>query len=423
MKRVALAIVLLLGGIHAAAAQFNGCPSGPCGGLRGFGSSGAGFGPSGAAAFVPTGVVFDGDSITAGLGTNTEPFPTFFSTLTTVRNSNVGVSGDTFATRDTNYAAVVAPLYGVGLRDAVFILAGTNDIANAGATDLTLRTIAQSYCGKARATGYKVYIGTIIARSDAGWNGTKEGYRTAYNTWLKANFASFADGVIDFDAIPQSQNPADTTYFQTDLVHPTNALAQLFADAVRTKFSLAVSTFAFNASIPIGTATLASNNKSALTTSQPTTVLGNTQIVGKKFFTVKADTVGNFNGVGVGISAATGAPGFDGNKSIATYNSSGAFVNGSSTGSTFTFVSGDLVSVVVDEPNARIWFTKDGVAFFGLSGSLTKAQVEAGTGAFNLAPMKALGNLFPVVGSVTNSGHKARTEAFPVIPPSGYTQL
>lgn len=47
MKRLALATVLLLSGIYAAAAQFNGCPPGLCGKIGGFGNSGGGFGPSG----------------------------------------------------------------------------------------------------------------------------------------------------------------------------------------------------------------------------------------------------------------------------------------------------------------------------------------------------------------------------------------
>lgn len=50
MKRLALAIILLLGGIYAAAAQFNGCPPGLCGSSGGFGNSGGGFGPGGSAA-------------------------------------------------------------------------------------------------------------------------------------------------------------------------------------------------------------------------------------------------------------------------------------------------------------------------------------------------------------------------------------
>lgn len=65
MKRIALAIAILLGGIYAAAAQFNGCPPGLCGNSGGFGNSGSGFGPSGGvAAPAPTGkiLLIDGTS-------------------------------------------------------------------------------------------------------------------------------------------------------------------------------------------------------------------------------------------------------------------------------------------------------------------------------------------------------------------------
>lgn len=50
MKRVFLAIILLLSGIYAAAAQFNGCPPGFCnssGGIGNTGGSGGGFSPGG----------------------------------------------------------------------------------------------------------------------------------------------------------------------------------------------------------------------------------------------------------------------------------------------------------------------------------------------------------------------------------------
>lgn len=377
----------------------------------------------GVAAVVPLGIVFDGDSITAGQSANTVPYPTYFSTLTAVRNKNLGVGGQTMSTMNTNYAANVAPLFATGLRDTLSILAGTNDIP-AGATDLTLRATIQSYCGKARTTGFRVYVGTIISRNDAGWNATLEGYRVAYNTWLKANYASFCDGVIDFDATPQSTDPSNTTWFQ-DGLHPTNALAELFAGAVRSRLSVPLSSFAFNPTVPTGSATFSNSNKVFLTTALNTTVLGTTTVVGKKVFALALDLYGNYGMIGIGVNTPTNSAGFDGNKSIANFSNGNVYQNSSIVAAGVNFISPPLnmIAAVVDEPSSKLWFTADGVTFFGAGGSFTKAQVEAGTGAFDLSVIKAQGALYPVAGSFQLAGLKWRTEAYPAIPPAGYTQL
>lgn len=53
MKLFFLAIILLLGSIYAAAAQFNGCPPGFCRAGTSMGNSGGGFGPSGGGGAAP----------------------------------------------------------------------------------------------------------------------------------------------------------------------------------------------------------------------------------------------------------------------------------------------------------------------------------------------------------------------------------
>jgi len=53
MKRIFLAVFLLLSGIYTAAAQFNGCPPGFCRSGAGMGNSGGGFGPSGGSGVAP----------------------------------------------------------------------------------------------------------------------------------------------------------------------------------------------------------------------------------------------------------------------------------------------------------------------------------------------------------------------------------
>jgi lysophospholipase L1-like esterase len=187
--------------------------------------------------FTVLGVVFDGDSITQGVATNTASFPSQFSANTGISTTNDGLSGDTLATMVSQYAARIAPLYNASTKNTLFMLGGTNDLGNDGKTDTDLKTSVQSYASQARATGYKSVIGTIPPRSDSGWTGTMEGYRIAYNSWLLSNWRSFADGIVDIAAIPEAQDTTSTLYYQ-DKLHPTNRLARAFAEKIRTIFRL-----------------------------------------------------------------------------------------------------------------------------------------------------------------------------------------
>lgn len=194
----------------------------------------------------PLGVVFEGDSITQGIGSNTASYPAQFSTNTGQTISNSGNSGDTMATMLSAYAGSVAGLYNASTKNTLCLNGGTNDIGNAGQTDLQLRTTIQSYCSAARATGYKIIVSTITPRSDAGWDVTKEGYRTAFNTWLRSTYATFSDGLIDYD---QALLGTDLTnpYLWQDQLHPHNTISRVMAELVRTRFALA---YVPNDSIP-----------------------------------------------------------------------------------------------------------------------------------------------------------------------------
>lgn len=182
------------------------------------------------------GFVTDGDSITAGTGENTAPWPMQLAASTGLPLSNVAVSGDTLSARNVQYATIVAPLYNATSKNVVTISAGVNDLRS-GVNDLGLRTLIQSYCGKARATGFKVFASTLIPVADGLWTTQMETYRVAYNSWLLANYSSFCDGVIDFASIPQWLPVVNGFYYQ-DLLHPTNTAAWLMAEKARNKFGL-----------------------------------------------------------------------------------------------------------------------------------------------------------------------------------------
>lgn len=182
------------------------------------------------------GLVVDGDSIPAGIGTNTG-YPGLFTHNTGVPVINMAASGKLLSAMYTDYATQVAPRFS-STYNTLLITGVSNDIA-AGSSAASIETTIQNYCAAARATGYLVYVVTCISRNDGPlWASTYETVRQTYNTWVRANWASFSDGIIDFDSITQLSNPNDTTYFQ-DLVHPTNLGASLMASYLQTQLGVA----------------------------------------------------------------------------------------------------------------------------------------------------------------------------------------
>nr|QDP20670.1 hypothetical protein FNV92_00225 [Bradyrhizobium cosmicum] len=187
---------------------------------------------------MPNGVVFSGDSITQDIVGNVS-FPDQFTANTGRANINIGQSGDTAADANTNYSSQIAPSYNASTSSVIVFLYGTNDIQALGHTDVQLRSDLTSLVGKARATGYYAAIGTLLPRNDVGngWNSTMEGYRVALNTWLRANWQTFANGLVDFGAIAELQDPNDFHF--ADAVHPTDRGKRPMAELVRTRFGIA----------------------------------------------------------------------------------------------------------------------------------------------------------------------------------------
>lgn len=396
-------------------------------GFSRLGAAGKGKFSAGVPAAKPSGFVMDGDSITAGQGVSVA-YAKYFMTLTGVcAATSVAVSGQRLAAMDTNYAANVAPLFNT-TRSSVAIMGGTNDIGFDGATDLTLRTYIQSYAAKARATGFKIYPITILSRNDASWNGTKEGYRAAFNSWLKANFASFADGVIDLDSVPESQDPSNLTYYQ-DGLHPTDALDRLLAAKMQSTFGYVTQVLAFTTTPIVGTGTVSDSNRVSLTSSATATFITPPAIIGKKVFGLTLDVApGAFAVMGIGIGSAAAAIGMDGSKSIGYFSNGGVFLNSANiAGGAVSYTAGNATSTVgfvIDQTNNKAWVTSGtNDIYTGTVASLTKAQVEAGTSGFNIAAITALGSIFPMAGSQTTLGQKWRVSAFPGDIPIGYTSL
>ena len=186
--------------------------------------------------------IIDGDSIAAGynsIGGNAysrlaEPLLTYPIAMT-----NMGWYGQTLSSCQSNYSNTAAPYFVTGANNILSIAAGSNDFIN-NATAATVETSLSNYCSGAKATGFKVLVGTILPRNDA--SGAQDTARQAYNTWVRGNWQTIADGIMDFDGNSniggaQSQS-TNTTYYNADAIHPNatghGVMANIAAAAVNT---------------------------------------------------------------------------------------------------------------------------------------------------------------------------------------------
>jgi lysophospholipase L1-like esterase len=124
-------------------------------------------------------------------------------------------------------------------RNVLVIWGGTNDM-NAGATGAATYANLVAYCNARRAAagaaGLKIVVLTTIARtltaiSDAQF----EIDRLAYNALIRANYATFADALVDIATDTHFDAPADTndTTYYVDKTHLTVAGYAIVAAAVK----------------------------------------------------------------------------------------------------------------------------------------------------------------------------------------------
>lgn len=109
------------------------------------------------------------------------------------------------------------------------VLIGTNDCA-AGTAAATSNAALKSFCQARQATGWTVVVCTILAYNSS--FGT-EAIRLAYNAQIVADWATFADKLVDLGAdarIGVTGAELNATYFQGDQVHPTAAGAGVIAE-------------------------------------------------------------------------------------------------------------------------------------------------------------------------------------------------
>jgi lysophospholipase L1-like esterase len=117
-------------------------------------------------------------------------------------------------------------------------LGGTNDLGIAGVTgdgvsNTTLQTRVTNWSANRKTAGYNTtYVATLAKRGSLAWNSTCEGYRVAYNSWVRANEGVLFDYAIDIDANAAFDDFTDPTYYDADQLHWTQAGRQVVADLI-----------------------------------------------------------------------------------------------------------------------------------------------------------------------------------------------
>jgi len=121
-----------------------------------------------------------------------------------------------------------------GRDNVLVVVEGTNSLIASGAVRSTIQTTLQSYCTARQTAGWKVVVTTLLPRRVvAGNNQSFEADRVAFNTWLRSNYTTFADGLADPAAIASIGAPGaetNTTYYETDQTHLKDAGSALLAD-------------------------------------------------------------------------------------------------------------------------------------------------------------------------------------------------
>lgn len=129
-----------------------------------------------------------------------------------------------------------------GDRRVTFVFKGTNDMCLAGRTPVQLYADLQSYCASVRSGGGLVVVATLLPRTAYGPSSAAN--FDTYNADVRANWATFADGFVDYASHPimGAAGAASNTTLYLDGLHPTpygnSLLAAAAAPEINRVFAL-----------------------------------------------------------------------------------------------------------------------------------------------------------------------------------------
>lgn len=181
-------------------------------------------------------VVTDGNS----LSTTTTYQPPLLTLLgTTYSIDSFGVGGQTTVGMTADAVTQIDPYIAFGAyaaRGALIAWEGTNDIAVDDADLATMQSRWSTYFAARAAAGWntngnKLIAMTIIARGT--FSGAQATRAADFNTWLRANYSTYATHLVDLAADSRMQNSSDLTYYNVDTVHLTATGYSVVADLIK----------------------------------------------------------------------------------------------------------------------------------------------------------------------------------------------
>lgn len=218
-------------------------------------------------------VVLYGHSVIAGYGIS-DPAQHIAPQLKTLLGSRVdttvvelGYSGETSASLDTNFNTRVSPYVEVG-RETILLFTIAFNSAHSGVSSASIMANIWSICSKARALGWKPVV-VSETRADADSQAHEETL-LAINALMESDWPLHGDGFVD--TRERFFDPNDRTLYQEDGAHPTGAgdgvLAGLFYNEVD-RILLGASyvqtaAAASTAGAPIASATASISNSAAI---------------------------------------------------------------------------------------------------------------------------------------------------------------
>lgn len=189
---------------------------------------------TGSAATAPAGrVIFDGDSISAGVGaTKARNWPYYLNPANGWLGHDYAVGGQQWSNLISRQA--VTNNF-ANASNYLIVNCGANDTA-AGRTGAQMETDFQTYIAAAVAAGFvksKIFATTLNTQNPG--TGTA---RNDYNTWIRANWPTYVGGLIDIAAdtnlgLNEATNTPFNGVYWLDGVHYVDAGYVLYAAKVR----------------------------------------------------------------------------------------------------------------------------------------------------------------------------------------------
>lgn len=189
---------------------------------------------------------FEGDSMTYGdpsyIKSTLWTYPRQMLRLQSLpeqNHTNNAVGGSMWTDIFARAATVDASLNPVYARNILVVWAGFNGLRTDVVSVADTETYMANYCTARRAAGWsganKIIVGTLTPSTAATTSANYEANRQLVNTWIRANYASWSDGVADFGADANIGVPGasdNTTYYNTDKIHPNIAGSGVIASIV-----------------------------------------------------------------------------------------------------------------------------------------------------------------------------------------------